>query len=1265
MNAPLPENVDDILPLTPAQTGMLLHAVSSDDAPGAYVAVVSFRLTGPLDPARFRAAFEAAVLARDAYRAGFVWEGVRQPLQVVRKSVELPWSEEDWRALDAEEAEERLRDRAAHLRNRRMDPRQPPLMDVTVIRMADGDTRVIWRVHHLVSDGWSTRIVLEDALARYVARGDAGEAGADAPGFRRYLAWLKARDRTDEAAFWRDYLAGITEPPRIDVAGTAALPPSPHQRLTRALSAGTRARAEALSRQLRITQSTLFSGLFALLLRRYTSADDVVFGQTSAGRPAEIAGIERAAGAFLNTLPVRAAIDPATPLAEFLTSHEAAYRARQRHEFAALAEVHALSDVPPAIGLFDYVFAFEQLPEAPTQYGDLTLADLRTVQSSNYPFTMLVRPGETLDLEAYVNPCALPPDVAEAMLDDYARLIETALAAPETACGHLFAARSDPPAPAATPAGSILEAFAAAVLATPDAPAVRDGEGALSYAELTRESDRIGCALVAAGVQPGDIVPVALPRRTGAVAAFLGVMKAGAAYVPIDLAYPPDRIAAILAAVAPQHIVAAADTPLPETGASRIPPDAEGAGQPLTGLDEDARAYVIFTSGSEGRPKGVEITAGALAHSTAVRAEVYGKAPGRFLLLSSLAFDSSVVGLYWTLTTGGELVIAATGAEQEPHRLGAEIAARGITTMLALPRLYDAMLEAIPEAQRASVETIIVAGEAVHPGLVAKHRATGGGARLFNEYGPTEATVWCSAADLSTLGPGEDISIGHPIPGVDMQITDPDGATLPDGVLGEIRIAGPTLARGYLNDPEQTVRAFPANVAGPRHYRSGDIGARRADGSFLHFGRRDEQVKIRGHRIELTEIENTAGECLPGHDAAALLLEGSVLGLAVAPPLGEAEADRLNAALARALPAAARPSRIAGLDALPRLPNGKTDRRALAASLAATSPDTPREAPAGDIERQLAGIWSDILSTPDIARDADFFDLGGDSLKSILLHARASEAGLALRPTDVFEHRTLGRVAGAMVARGEELVDFDGDGAFKTFNMTGVKTPVFLLHCNLWTMGQIAESLGPDHPVALLFSHHFPGSRIALGTSIEALAEEALADMAPLARDMPPVICGYSAGAMVALEVASRLAERGREPPLLCLIDPPYDGALDAAAIPGAMALGQGMSYARGWVAGLARRLSGDAERWRARYASQAYAIAMRRYRVPSYRGAVYTLLTGDNPAFAQGSALARALPQVEVEALPLDHASVLSDPRASLSLTSRLARRIKALPGR
>jgi amino acid adenylation domain-containing protein len=562
----------------------------------------------------------------------------------------------------------------------------------------------------------------------------------------------------------------------------------------------------------------------------------------------------------------------------------------------------------------------------------------------------------------------------------------------------------------------------------PDRPAVRSAGSTLSYGELDAWAGRIAARLVAAGAGPGERVAVLAAPSTAMVAAVLGVLRAGAAYVPVDGAWPDRRLADVLADARVGSAVVAGDAGSRLAGSqlagSGLPviqaEDAAAAGGTAPGADLPTAAaadpaYLIYTSGSTGEPKGVLVTHGQLAASTQARRLVYA-GPAVFLLVSPLAFDSSVAGLWGTLTAGGTLVVATIDEVRDAERLVDLVDREAVTRTLCVPSLYGVLLDAAERpgpARLGSLETVVVAGEPLPEQLLARHFALHRGTvALVNEYGPTETAVWASYRRYDAAGP---VSIGGPIPGARLYVLDGDRRPVPCGVEGELFVGGAGVSVGYFGRPEATAQAFVADpwagVEGARMYRTGDRVRWTDEGTLDFLGRRDHQVKIRGHRVELGAVE-AALRTVPGVRDAAVVPNGArtaLAGFVLADP--GAAPESVRAQLADRLPASMVPARIRVLEHLPLTFTGKVDRAQLAAAADEEQPTATRPAAdraAADPTAGVAAAWTEVLAVADVPTDANFFDLGGHSLAMFKLQD-ALERHTGVRPSMValFRHTTV------------------------------------------------------------------------------------------------------------------------------------------------------------------------------------------------------------------------------------------------------------------
>ncbi|GEB55154.1 non-ribosomal peptide synthetase [Streptomyces gardneri] len=1023
----------DALPVSPLQEGFFFHAEFDDRAPDLYVVQELLDLDGPVDPDRLRRSLQLLLDRHPLLRAAYRQLPGGEIVQRLADHVTLPWSE-------ADTATTSLDDILSADRAERFALDRPPLLRATLVR--DGQRhRLLLTLHHIVADGWSVSVLLRELTAAY--RGDAlPEPASPEP----YLAWLAGRDRSAAREAWRGALAGLAGPTRLtELSGTdsptgaADAPVRPEHvdtRLPQDLTAG----LTAYARTHGLTLSTVLHGAWGLLLGGLTGSQDVVFGTTVSGRTTEVAGLDSAVGLFINTVPARVTLRADESLTELLRRVQDEHTALLDHQHLGLA------DIQRAAGggeLFDTLVVLENYPTGDRSAGqgaeELRITGAEVLDAVHYPLALVVEPADGGLLLRFKHDAARLDQVAVAVLAGrFTALLRTVVAEPARLVGrtgllslrereHLTELNATGHA---VPEATLASLFAARAAGTPDAPAVVFEDTTLTYAELDRRAEALARRLRASGAGPERYVAVAVPRSAELMVALLGVLKAGAAYLPVDLDYPADRVAFMLTDSGARTVVTTGEAAgrLPAVpDLTRIVVDADEHGSdPLTDgsvpavAGPDHPAYLIYTSGSTGRPKGVAVTHRAIVNRLAWMQHTYGlTADDRVLQKTPSSFDVSVWEFFWALTEGATVVLARPDGHRDPAYLARLIHDRSVTTAHFVPSMLAAftrVMEATADVPdwAASLRRVFCSGEALTGADARRWRdltsRTSGDGRgpvpLHNLYGPTEAAVDVTYFPYEG-GDEPAVPIGRPVWNTRLHVLDPFLRQVPDGVPGELYLAGVQLARAYHDRPGLTAERFvadPFGAPGDRMYRTGDLVRRRADGAVEYLGRTDRQVKIRGNRIEPGEIE-TALAALPGVARAAVVVrDGTLVGYAV-PDAGAApESETLHAALADALPAPMVPGAVVVLAELPLTPSGKLDQNALPAPEAV--PRADGRAPRDERERDLCAIFADVLGIPGIGVDDDFFVLGGDSLTSITVATRARARGLTLGPRDVFVCRT-------------------------------------------------------------------------------------------------------------------------------------------------------------------------------------------------------------------------------------------------------------------
>ncbi|MCX4679849.1 amino acid adenylation domain-containing protein [Streptomyces sp. NBC_01433] len=1033
---------EDALPVSPLQEGFFFHAAFDAREADLYMVQELLDLDGPADPARLRRTLQLLLDRHPLLRASFRQLPGGEVVQRLATEVTLPWRE-------ADTAETGLDDLLSADRAERFDLARPPLLRATLIR--DGRRhRLLLTLHHIVADGWSVAVLLRELTAAH-----RGEELPEPVAPRPYLSWLAGRDRAAARAAWRQALSGLEGPTRLPAlaAGTdqgRTAPRTEHvdTRLPERFTADLIARARTHG----LTLSTVVHGVWGLLLTSLTGSQDVVFGTTVSGRTTEVADLDTAVGLFINTVPARVAPRADESLAELLRRVQDEHAALLDHQHLALADIQRIAGGGE---LFDTLVVFENYPtgdlstaQAP---GDLRITGAEVFDSVHYPLALVVEPGEHGLLLRFKHDAARLDQVTVAVLANrFTALLRAFVSDPGRTVArtgvlsdreheHLTALNATGrPVPEAT----LASLFAATAARTPDATAVVFEDTTLTYAELDGRAEALARRLRSRDVAPETYVAVAVPRSAELMIALLAVLKAGAAYLPVDLDYPADRVAFMLRDSGARTVVTTAEAAgrLPvvpglehlvvgrDDRSEDVPTDDE-SDVPARPARPDHPAYLIYTSGSTGRPKGVAVTHRAIVNRLAWMQGEYGLTPDdRVLQKTPASFDVSVWEFFWPLVEGATVVLARPDGHRDPAYLAELIHARRITTTHFVPSMLAAFTQVMETAPglpdwAASLRRVFCSGEALTSAGARRwweltSRSGRGPVPLHNLYGPTEAAV--DVTSFAYEGGSEPaVPIGRPVWNTRLYVLDAFLRPVPDGVPGELYLAGVQLARAYHDRPGLTAERFvadPFGTPGERMYRTGDLVRRRADGAVEYLGRTDRQVKIRGNRVELGEIEAALAD-LPGVALAAVTVRDGVLVGYVAPAPGTPHPDtgRLRAALAEALPATMVPGAVVALDELPLTPSGKLDQNALPAP--GVTPGAGGRPPRDARERALCEIFTDVLGVPGIGVEDDFFVLGGDSLSSITVVTRARERGMALSPRDVFEHRTPAALAaGAAVA---------------------------------------------------------------------------------------------------------------------------------------------------------------------------------------------------------------------------------------------------------
>ncbi len=966
------KTIEDAYPLSPMQQGMLFHTLYEPEA-SVYVNQLTATIHGRLDFDAFKRAWQDIVESYSILRTAFVWEKLAQPLQIVGRLATLPIEVEDWRDYTPAEQQARLERHLAADRARGFKLSKAPLARIAVFQMDDTHYTILWSQHHIVLDGWSNSHLFKDFFTLYEAyiRGASVRLPPTRP-YRDYISWLQAQDHTQAEGFWRQFLANVTAPTPlgVDLPNPEALQgQAQYAELSLILPDSLTSAMRAFVRRHHLTLNTLFLGVWALLLSRYSNEDDVVFGVTGSGRPETLDGVEAMVGLFINTLPFRARVPYSTPAVQWLTTLQTCYSELREHEYCSLVDIHGWSDVTRDRPLFDSLMIFENYPvdEALRKTsGSLKIEHIQVQEQTNYPLTLVVAPGQGISLLLSYQCARFTSDTILRMQGHMLRLLEGLIETPDipirdlpllTPAEYQAAIGPAAPSPFPPPSACLHHAFLQQADRTPDAIALSFQGASCSYRTLATRATRLAHLLLRRGLRPGQLVALCFEPDPDLVVALLAVLLAGGAYLPLDPAAPAERLATFLDDAQPHLLLStsALRDRLPSQTPPRLLLDADAdaiaacpASLPAVPLTPDFPAYLIYTSGSTGQPKGTLVShAQALRLFSATQPWFGFDQHDVWTLFHSYAFDFSVWELWGALLYGGRLVLVPYWCSRDPEAFAQLLVQEGVTVLNQTPSAFRLLLDAQQRLGAATqlqrLRYVIFGGEALDLQSLRPWFERYGDQRpqLVNMYGITETTVHVTyrplrASDLDGVGRSV---IGEPIPDLRLYLLDGQGRPVPVGVVGEIVVGGAGVALGYWARPGQTAERFVpdpySGVAGARLYRSGDLARRLPDGELEYLGRGDQQVKLRGFRIELGEIEAALYRHASVQAAAVLLQEQpgqekQLVAYVVADGAPQRPAE-LRTFLLEQLPSYVVPAHIHMLDTLPLTRNGKLDRAALPA----------------------------------------------------------------------------------------------------------------------------------------------------------------------------------------------------------------------------------------------------------------------------------------------------------------------------------------------
>jgi len=1186
------QTIDRCYPLFPLQKGLLFHGVYTAGSE-AYVTQLVWETPKniPLNINALKQAFNALIARHDSLRAYFIWEGLDEPLHRIKASVEVPWQIYDWAnnkestlSFDARLSTFLKADREVGFQ---LDI--PPLLRIALIKRTASSYCFVLTFHHILLDGWSLPILLDELNAYYQSSLQHTTPNLPAPpSYEPYFQWLMHQPQTEANAFWKQYLNGFSGVMMDWGLTTLQLPsktlPSPNPssgfvdmmfedyRLSDPLSAELKQFCQVHG----ITLNTLFQGVWALLLHHYSQSDVVVFGITLAGRPPEVKEMDKRVGLFINTLPLRVNFKENVDVNTYLkdlqnnAAHVSSYQA------TALTDIHGATPLMAGAVLFNTIFVFENYQVADETDHLIKFDDIQIINPTHYPLSATVMPGESFTLRLAFNQQQLDHQAVQRFANQFIQLLTHAIQSPDKNIHDLTLLSPQEQQEMLFDWNQtamdyplnygVHQLFEIQVEKTPFNTAIMFEHHSLSYTALNQRANQLAHYLHQQGVTAETIVGVCVARGFDMVVSLLGILKVGGAYMPVDPAYPVERMRYMLEDGQPALVI----TQMPfydqikASGMSDeqivcIDDDTLFQQQSIKNLSLPIAShqlmYVLYTSGSTGRPKGVLVEHGSVVNLLwSMKTTLQPTIEDRWLAVTPITFDISGLELYLPLLVGACCVIASHETTTDGIALKNLLEQEHITLLQATPLTWQLLVEAGWTGNK--YLKALCGGEAFSGAIAAQilPRVK----YLWNMYGPTETTIWSAVHPVTPVDTQAAIvPIGKPIANTQIYVLDHHLQPVPTGVVGELYIGGAGLARGYLNQLALTeerfiLYAFSDNFS-ERLYQTGDQVCWLPDGTLAYRGRKDDQVKLHGFRIELGEIQATLEKHPDIQQAAVLLHENSGKKWLAAYFVAEAnvalEPESIKAFLMAYLPAHYVPTVIKKLDEFPVTPHGKMNKEALQAMQEIPYRSHSYKEPEDPIEKEIALIWKTVLDTSSVGSQDNFFALGGHSLTALQVLSRVNEAFhthlsvkiLFMYPTVADFSKAVQQQQADKIARNIATAQDKSHlmGCLIPLKPEGRKTPLFLIHpiggTVFWYIPMV-KYFDPDRPLYAIQDPGIDSDSIPFD-SFEELAAFYIQMIKKIQPQGPYLLAGSSAGGNLSVEMAYQLKNKGESVAFIGLLD--------------------------------------------------------------------------------------------------------------------------------
>ncbi|MCY7464763.1 non-ribosomal peptide synthetase [Bacillus safensis] len=1142
------DQVQDMYYLSPMQEGMLFHTLHHQEK-GFYVEQMDMNVKGTLRYDLLEKSMNIIVERYDIFRTVFLHEKVKRPVQVVLKERPFTLDVVDLQDLSEDEQLERIEKFKQQDQLRGFDLSKDSLMRASVFQTGPASYRWIWSYHHILLDGWCFGLVVQELFAIYHALlHDVPYKLTPVKPYKEYIKWLEKQDKQASLQYWQQSLAGFDGQSTFKEQRKQT---NEHElgEIEWSMSKEETAALSELALQQNATLSSALQSVWSVLLSRYQRSNDVLFGTVVSGRPADLAGVDRMVGLFINVIPRRIQLTDHMTFRALLSETQQQSLAAEPHQYIPIYDIQAKTGQQQ---LIDHIVVFENVPAAKKDEQEarlgFTVEDMNVYEKSNYDLNLLASPGEELLLKLAFNQRAFDPQFVHKLKEQLSLLINEAVKHPDQSVHTL-------PLVTKQEKQLILEEWNAPELEhdqlylskwfehnvrkQPNAVALSAEEQTMTYAELNEQANRLARHLQKNGAEHQTVIAILADRTPELIVSLLAVLKAGAAYVPIDPDYPESRIQYMLKDSGATHLLTHSSfigqaKGLAFDGTYLFADDQEISLMSSENLPLEAglhdTAYIMYTSGTTGQPKGIMTTHSNIARVVKNTNYLTISETDTLLSLSNSVFDGFTFDVYGALLNGAKLVLPKKDTILDMHELTELIKRESISVMFVPTALFNLLIDEETDWMR-SVRKVLFGGERASVQHVRKAFDVMGKGRLINVYGPTESTVFATYYSVDEAPPIEaySIPIGKPINQTGAYILSQQGQLQPIGMVGELCLSGKGLAKGYLNRPDLTKEAFITHpfAAGERLYRTGDLAYFRADGLIEYAGRVDDQVKIRGHRIELTEIE---AHLLmhPGVKQAALITDqhGSsqhtrLLAYMTCEDEWKDKVDVIKSGLKEKLPAYMQPHELIRLEKMPLTPNGKVDKRQL------PKPEAPQgnrhvKLPANEVEQKLLVMWCEVLERDDISTDDHFFEIGGHSLKAMSLLSKVSKEFDVQVPIHLlFETPTI-----EAISRYIQQQDHEAAG-YLVFNESQTST-VFALP-PLPGYGFIYQEAAKTLDSVRLIAFDFIEADHRMTQYVHHIQH--------LQPEGPLTLMGYSGGCYLAFELVQSLEQAGRTVEKVIMID--------------------------------------------------------------------------------------------------------------------------------